>query len=71
MSMSNNYKCSETELTASWEQLCWGYYSCTNCKHSERHGYPARGIRLGKFCPNCGFKMTNPRYVGVEYDYEY
>ena len=68
---NTNYKCSETELTASWELHMGGsYYSCTNCKHSESHGYPARGIQLGKFCPTCGARMTNPRWVSVEYDYD-
>ena len=67
----NNYKCSDTEFTASWETHTFGsYYTCTNCQHSESHGYPARGVTLGKFCPNCGFKMTNPRYVGVNFDYD-
>ena len=70
ISMNNNYKCSETELTASWEKHFGGYYSCTNCKHSESNGYPPRGVELGKFCPNCGFKMTNPRYEGVDFDYD-
>lgn len=67
---SNNYKTSETELTASWETHFGGYYTCTNCNHSESHGYPSRCITLGKFCPNCGAKMSNPRYVGVEFDYD-
>lgn len=65
------YKSSDTDLTASWESHSFGScYTCTNCNHSESHGYPARGIKLGNFCPNCGAKMTNPRYVSVEYDYD-
>ena len=67
----NNYKTSETELTASWEAHRFGgSYTCSNCNHYEDHGYPARAIWLGNFCPKCGAKMTNPRYIGVEYDYD-
>lgn len=63
--------CSDTKLTATWETSRFGSsYRCTNCKHTEDHGYPARGIQLGKFCPNCGFRMTNPRFVKVEFDYD-
>ena len=68
---NNICKRSDTEFMASWEAHAFGsYYTCTNCQYSESHGYPARDIRLGKFCPNCGLKMSNPRYVSVEVDYD-
>ena len=66
-----NYQVSDTTLEAEWIRIPFGnYYQCTNCKHSISHGYPAQSIRLGKFCPNCGFKMRNPRFIAVEYDYD-
>lgn len=63
------YQCSDTQLTASWEKQ-FDYYRCTNCHHTESHGYPARSIQLGRFCPNCGFKMTNPQWVHIEVEFE-
>lgn len=66
----NMFDCSDTKLTASWETCFGGYYKCTNCGHTESHWYPARSIHLGRFCSDCGFRMTNPRFIPVEFDYE-
>ena len=56
---------------ASWKNVGYGYrYKCSNCQHTEDCGYPARGFSLGKFCPTCGFKMTNPQHICIEYDYD-
>ena len=62
--------CSDTKLTASWEDRGAGYYKCTNCGHTVSHGYPARSIFLGRFCSYCGLRMTNPRFIPVEFDYD-
>lgn len=63
------FDCSDTKLASSWES-CFNGYKCTNCGYTKSHGYPARGIDLGRFCSCCGFRMTNPRFIPVEFDYE-
>lgn len=65
------YKVSDAELTAEWKKNGYGHsYICTNCHHYEDAGYPSRSFELGTFCPNCGFRMRNPQYVIIEYDYD-
>ena len=65
------YKSSRTQLTAEWIQRKYSsYYMCSNCEHTESHGYPPRAVNLGKYCPNCGSKMKNPKYVSIEFSYE-
>ena len=56
------YQVSETKLTASWKrkELDVPVYVCTNCGRTFEVG---DGVRLGDFCPRCGFKMRNPGYV--------
>lgn len=67
----NTYDISETQKTATWVKSSLGIlFNCSNCKHTEDAGYPARSFRLGNFCPNCGFKMTNSQFVRIEYDYD-
>ena len=67
---NKKYKCSKTKLTAEWlTQEYSDCYTCSNCKHTESHGYPTRPVNLGRYCSCCGLKMTNPRYIGVEFDY--
>lgn len=66
----NMYVCSDTKLRATWVMRPGTCYACTNCGHTKSHGYPPRSIHLGRFCPNCGFGMTNPSYVHVEFDYD-
>ena len=68
--VENMYKSSETQLTAERLQRNYSsYYTCSNCEHTESHGYPPRAVNLGKYCPNCGSKMKNPKYVSVGFTY--
>ena len=70
LEVENMYKSSETQLTAEWLQRKYSsYYTCSNCEHTESHGYPPRAVNLGKYCPNCGSKMKNPKYVSVGFTY--
>lgn len=56
------YQVSETPLTASWKRIDEGVprFQCENCGRTFEIG---DGVRLGEFCPRCGFRMTNPGYV--------
>lgn len=60
---------SDTNRVAEWKKDDrFSHWSCTNCGHTKNHGYPAHAIILSKFCPECGFKMLNPKVIHVEYD---
>ena len=67
---NETFICSDTKLTATWEKTQFGSYRCTNCGHTESYGYPVRHLQLGRFCPTCGFNMTNPGIVVCGYDYD-
>lgn len=66
------YKISDTELTATWNPagIFKDYFECSNCKHPEGSNHPVYGYRLHNFCPQCGFKMTNPKWIHIEIDYD-
>ena len=66
------YRISDTTLEASWVDTggFHGAKKCTNCGHTISLQYQQSYAELGKFCPNCGFKMTNPGAIIVEYDYD-
>lgn len=61
------YKISDTQLEAEWvKDNIFRLYYCSNCKNTHRI---EKTTKLTLYCGNCGFKMKNPQWVKVEYDY--
>ena len=64
------YEISTTTQTAEWvKDSLYPYFRCSNCRHSESFPYETNHVVLGRFCPNCGFKMLNHRTVFRYVDY--
>lgn len=63
------YEVSDTKLTAEWVigSPLRTYYECSNCGETKHIGF---GVLLTDFCPQCGFKMTNPQWISVNVDYD-
>ena len=63
-----NFQTSDTQLQAEWVQnkVFKSIWYCSNCKdaYSIEHT-----TKLTPYCRNCGFKMINPQYITVEYDW--
>ena len=61
------YKISDTQLEAEWvKDNIFRIYHCSNCKNTHRI---EKTTELTLYCSKCGFKMKNPQWVKVEYDY--
>jgi len=66
----DNYKSSDTKLTASWiDDKFLRFKNCSNCMYIVRIGFGGYNGDLSKFCPNCGFRMKNPTLIAVDIDY--
>ena len=66
----NEYKISDTEYTAEWIGNSETSRSCSNCGEVISVPYQEAHAKLGNFCPRCGFKMANPGYINIEFDYD-
>lgn len=65
---NKEYKISDTKNTAKWiKDSPWKHHFCSNCGFYVRI---EKSTTLLPFCGKCGFKMTNPQLVKVEYDYD-
>ena len=61
------YKVSDTQLEAEWiKDNIFRLYHCSNCKNTHSI---EKTTELTPYCGKCGFKMKNPQWVKVEYDY--
>lgn len=61
------YKVSDTQLEAEWvKDNIFRLYHCSNCKNTHRI---EKTTELTLYCGKCGFKMKNPQWIKVEYDY--
>lgn len=56
---NEDYKKSETELFAEWENNADEYPECTNCGYMPAYDSSIDDIWYSPFCPQCGAKMKN------------
>ena len=69
--MGVEYKISDTTFEAEWVKTGWSTSrQCSNCNHTISVPYQTYYAPLGKFCPNCGFRMKNPGSIKLEIDYD-
>jgi DNA-directed RNA polymerase subunit RPC12/RpoP len=67
--MEITYKISDTQLTAQWIKThSWKPYHCSNCI-TDYENIPYQSYKLPFFCPNCGARMLNPKYIHYQNDY--
>ena len=63
-----NYEISDTKKEAEWIEENWSYHwKCSNCGNVID---VTKTYCVEPFCGICGFKMKNPHYIHIEYDYD-
>lgn len=68
--MPRDFEISDTTKESEWVQdpYPWtNYWRCGNCKDTHRIEH---STKLTEYCSRCGFRMRNPQFIPVYYDYD-